>query len=73
MYFLECGVARPKGISLVIKGQDAGLQDFPWHVGIYLKDLNVLNKYGIWCGGSIVTNKLVITGTYVKHLLYYEI
>ncbi|XP_026469741.1 modular serine protease-like [Ctenocephalides felis] len=43
----ECGVARPKGISLVIKGQDAGLQDFPWHVGIYLKDLNVLNKYGI--------------------------
>ncbi|XP_046812035.1 venom protease-like, partial [Lucilia cuprina] len=46
----------------IVSGKQAALGQFPWHV-LLKKDKNA----DVWCGGSIITNKWVLTAA---HCLY---
>lgn len=55
----ECGRVTPDGVDLIIDGRPAKRGELPWHAGIYRK---TTKPYMQICGGSLVTNKVVISG-----------
>lgn len=55
----ECGHEKSIGKGLVISGYSEIKGGSPWHVGIYRWRNNIL---GHICGGTIITNRLVISG-----------
>ncbi|KOB74658.1 Fibrillin-2, partial [Operophtera brumata] len=55
----ECGKLTPDGAQLVVGGESAKKGELPWHVGIYKKSFT---PYMQVCGGSLITNKVVISG-----------
>ncbi|KAJ8705495.1 hypothetical protein PYW08_012541 [Mythimna loreyi] len=57
----ECGRVTPNGVDLMIDGRTAKRGEVPWHVGVYRK---TTRPYLQICGGSIVTNRLVISAAH---------
>ncbi|XP_075989031.1 modular serine protease-like [Anticarsia gemmatalis] len=57
----ECGRVTPEGEQLVVGGKLAKRGELPWHVGIYRK---TTNPYMQICGGSLVSNKVVISAAH---------
>ncbi|KAJ8705494.1 hypothetical protein PYW08_012540 [Mythimna loreyi] len=57
----ECGRVTPDGVALIIDGRQAMRGELPWHVGIYRK---TTNPYTQICGGSLVTNSVVISAAH---------
>lgn len=57
----ECGRVTPEGVDLIIDGRIAKRGELPWHVGIYRK---TTNPYMQICGGSLVTNRIVISAAH---------
>ncbi|KAJ8703773.1 hypothetical protein PYW07_013067 [Mythimna separata] len=57
----ECGRVTPDGVALIIDGRHAKRGELPWHVGIYRK---TTDPYTQICGGSLVTNRVVISAAH---------
>ncbi|KAJ8703769.1 hypothetical protein PYW07_013063 [Mythimna separata] len=57
----ECGRVTPNGVDLMIGGKSAKRGEVPWHVGVYRKNRR---PYLQICGGTIVTNRLVISAAH---------
>jgi hypothetical protein len=52
--------------SLIINGEDATLEDFPWQVALYrLKDKELL------CGGSLLNARMILTGLSVPSVQFF--
>ncbi|KAF9797964.1 hypothetical protein SFRURICE_019307 [Spodoptera frugiperda] len=60
-YEIKCGRVTPEGVDLIIDGRIAKRGELPWHVGIYRK---TTNPYMQICGGSLVTNRIVISAAH---------
>lgn len=59
-----CGVdASPTGTTYIVGGQTTNVARVPWHVGIY-SDRNNPPLYQQICGGSILSNRLVVTAAH---------
>ncbi|KAF9414620.1 hypothetical protein HW555_007549, partial [Spodoptera exigua] len=56
-----CGRVTPEGVDLIIDGRIAKRGELPWHVGIYRK---TTKPYKQICGGSLVTNRIVISAAH---------
>ena len=56
---LECGEDKSMSQQYAIGAKKAQPNTSPWHIGIYEK---VRSKYEYRCGGTIVSNKLIISG-----------
>jgi hypothetical protein len=65
LLLLACGKTSALGDpTLIINGQDATLEDFPWQVALYrLKDKELL------CGGSLLNARMILTGLSVPSVL----
>ncbi|XP_077284005.1 modular serine protease-like isoform X2 [Arctopsyche grandis] len=60
----ECGLEKSLGGGLAIGGYNEVSGGSPWHVGIYrLK----YNNFGHICGGTIITNRLVVSAAHCFH------
>ncbi|KAJ8705493.1 hypothetical protein PYW08_012539 [Mythimna loreyi] len=57
----ECGRVTPDGEPLIIDGRQAMRGELPWHVGIYRKTVEIYLQI---CGGSIITNDVVISAAH---------
>ncbi|XP_041968433.1 uncharacterized protein LOC121725497 [Aricia agestis] len=57
----ECGRLTPNGTELIIDGVDAQRGEIPWHVGIYR---TTKSSYEQICGGSLVSNTIVISAAH---------
>lgn len=57
----ECGRVTPNGKELMIDGRSAKQGELPWHVGIYRM---TTRPYMQICGGTIVSNRLVISAAH---------
>ncbi|KAJ8705496.1 hypothetical protein PYW08_012542 [Mythimna loreyi] len=57
----ECGRVTPDGVDLIIDGRPAKRGELPWHAGIYRK---TTNPYMQICGGSLVTNRVVVSAAH---------
>ncbi|KAJ8703715.1 hypothetical protein PYW07_013009 [Mythimna separata] len=56
-----CGRLTPAGETLIINGKTAKRGEVPWHVAIYRKPHRSNNLHELICGGSIVSNNVVIS------------
>jgi hypothetical protein len=57
---LQCGVKpRENYKEFIVGGMKSSPREFPWLAAIY-----ITNGSGIWfvCGGSLVSNNVVVTG-----------
>ncbi|KAJ8705554.1 hypothetical protein PYW08_012613 [Mythimna loreyi] len=57
----ECGRITPTGDGLVINGTTAKRGEVPWHVAVYRKPTRDYKQYELICGGSLVSNSVVIS------------
>lgn len=59
-----CGVdASPTGTTYIVGGQTTDVARVPWHVGIY-SDLSNPARLQQICGGTILTNRLVVSAAH---------
>ncbi|CAG9134477.1 unnamed protein product [Plutella xylostella] len=61
MVSTDCGRVTPESTQLVAGGVSAKHGELPWHVGVYKK---TTEPYKQICGGSIVTQTLVISAAH---------
>jgi hypothetical protein len=55
----DCGTLRgTRSNPLVIGGVDAGIEEFPWHASIFIKD----EPLSYHCGGALISKNFVLTG-----------
>lgn len=64
----ECGTSIAQGNTLIVRGFQAKIGTFPWHVAIYRKD--EYNEYEQICGGSLISSNLVVSAA---HCFYDEV
>lgn len=55
-----CGEVKVSHKGFVSLGQPTFAGEFPWHVAINLRESFLVKKY--ICGGSIITDKAILTG-----------
>lgn len=56
----QCGEVKVNHNELISLGMPTFPGEFPWHVAINLRESFHVKKY--ICGGSIITNRVIITG-----------
>uniref|UniRef100_A0A2A4J8A8 Peptidase S1 domain-containing protein n=1 Tax=Heliothis virescens TaxID=7102 RepID=A0A2A4J8A8_HELVI len=61
---VDCGRLASTGDGLVSGGWLARRGELPWHVAIYQKPTKSQNYYKQICGGSLVSNSVVITAAH---------
>lgn len=58
-----CGTEAPEGVSYIVGGDYTNNTKVPWHVAIY-NDLGGSNRFVQSCGGTILSNRVVISAAH---------
>ncbi|XP_077287856.1 trypsin-1-like [Arctopsyche grandis] len=59
-----CGRRQIDHTELILRGQNTRPGDWPWHVALYGRNRNVTNPLSYRCGGSIVSDKAILTAAH---------
>ena len=63
----ECGNPTGKGVPLVLNGSSLeAADDWPWHAIVFWRKGSRMESI---CGGTLITSKLVVSGTHPAHLV----
>lgn len=62
--FVECGIETLNLRPLIVNGQNAMAPEFPWNVGIYRSDSRYGEDHLHICGGTIVSERLVLSAAH---------
>ena len=63
-HYPDCG--KRENSAHIIKGEDASLNEFPWLAALLCHDCDpdVKDPYGRWCGGTLITDRHVVTAAH---------
>lgn len=60
----SCGTTGKEWKTLIVRGNPVNITSFPWHAALYAKDSQRNRKYNFVCGGSLVSENLVLTAAH---------
>lgn len=63
----QCGKIDEVPLPLVVNGKEATYGRFPWQAALYIFHAN---DWTFWCGGSLVSHSLILTGKLLCFPLY---